>query len=151
MTDELMKAYKGLEAKQAAEKKARQEKMDKVGNGCLITIGLFILFIVIASNSPDQGIDPPSQAKREKPSIKRRTSTGVPIERGADIDYRIDSDKIINLSVNRIRSRGYRCNSVSRIQLYKYPDRISVYCNDDKDRYWIKRDSAGLFRHVERL
>lgn len=93
----------------------------------------------------------PDRKQPEKIPIERRTRTGVPIEKGADLDHRIDSDKIINLSVNRIRSRGYRCNSVSRIQLYNYPDRISVYCNGDKDKYWIQKDAAGLFSQVTRL
>ena len=80
----------------------------------------------------------------------RRTSTGSLVEKGADIDYRIDSDRIINLSVNAIRYKGYRCNSVSSIKLYKYPERIVVECNGGKDRYKIQRDSAGRLRQVTR-
>ena len=80
-----------------------------------------------------------------------RTNPGSLIEKGADIDYRIDSDKIIRLSVNMIRSKGYRCNSVSSIKLYKYPERIEVKCNGGRDRYKIQRDSAGLLRQVAAL
>ena len=91
-----------------------------------------------------------TRTKRGKPSIERRTSAGFAVERGADIDYRIDSDKIINLSINMIRRKGYSCNSISSIKLYKYPERIRVDCNGGGDRYTIQRDSAGLFRQVTR-
>ena len=80
-----------------------------------------------------------------------RTSTGSLVEKGADIDYRIDSDKIIRLSVNAIRYKGYRCKSVSSIKLYKYPERIVVECNKGRDKYWIQKDSAGLMRQVTRI
>ena len=76
---------------------------------------------------------------------------GVRVEKGAYIDYRIDSDKIINLSVNAIRYKGYPCNSLSSIKLYKYPERIEVKCNGGRDRYKIQRDSAGQLRQVTRM
>ena len=88
----------------------------------------------------------PSQKQSEKISIKRRTSTGVPIERGADIDYRIDSDKLINLSVSRIRSEGYRCGSLSSIDLYNYNKSIVVRCNESKDKYRIYPASGWVTR-----
>ena len=68
-----------------------------------------------------------------------RTGAGSLVEEGAYIDYRIDSDKIIRLSVNQIRYKGYRCSSVSSIKLYKYPERIEVKCNGGKYRYNIEK------------
>lgn len=93
---------------------------------------------------------PSSNKTREKPPSGSRTNPGSLIEKGAYIDYRIDSDKIIHLSVNTIRSKGHRCNSLSSIKLYKYPERIVVECNKGEDRYKIHKDSAGLFRQVTR-
>ena len=130
-----------------------------VQTSILIVLGLFFLLAVLAETQDvDFSSTPPTthdKAKlrweKQQQHIKRKTSTGVPIERGADIDYRIDSDKIINLSVSMIRRKGHRCNSVSSIKLYKHPERIVVECNGSNDKYWVHRDSAGLFRQVTRI
>ena len=126
--------------------------------------GLFFLFVIILPFTGCilflEGLDVPSssppahntaQSEREMSPFERRTNAGLPIEKGANIDYRIDSDKIINLSVNMIRRKGYRCNSLSSIKLYKHPERIVVECNEGKDRYRIQKDSVGRMRQVTRM
>ena len=167
MTDELALKYKELKENEAEEKEKKELKKEQaikaVGNAVqtsiLIVLGLFFLLaVLVETQDVDISSTPPTthdKAKlrweKQQQHIKRKTSAGVPIERGADIDYRIDSDKIINLSVRRIRSNGYRCNSLSSIKLYKYPERIVVECNEGRDKYWIQKDSAGLFMQVTRI
>ncbi len=116
-----------------------------------ITMGLFVVLLIFAmaqgTDAPTETLanaPPPAKAKR---IIERRTSAGVPIERGADIDYRIDGDKLINLSVRQIRSNGYRCNSLSNIDLYKYNRSIVVRCNGSKDKYRIYPSSGQVTRY----
>ena len=88
-----------------------------------------------------------TRKKPQKPPSGRRTNKGVLVERGADIDYRIDSDKLINLSVRQIRLNGYRCNSLSSIDLYNYNKSIVVRCNEGKDKYRIYPSSGQVTRH----
>ena len=168
MTDELVRKYGELKAKEMDALKAEgsapkdQKEIDKkaLRQGCLfiiqISLILFFLVFVLSVITPEQDGGVPVTAKsptsspvpqkKAKPRIKRRTSAGVPIERGADIDYRIDSDKLINLSVRQIRSNGYRCNSLSSIDLYRYNKSIVVRCNDSKDKYRIYPASGTVVR-----
>ena len=148
----------------------KKKKLNKkaVEKGCMtiilttivIVLGLFFLLAVLVetqdvdinSNSPSSHNETQSKWEMDRQQrIERRTSAGVPIERDADIDYRIDSDKIINLSVSMIRRKGYSCNSLSNIKLYKYPERIVVECNEGKDKYRVQKDSAGRMRQVTRI
>ena len=141
----------------------KDKAIEAVGNAVqtsiLIVLGLFFLLaVLVETQDVDISSTPPTthdKAKlrweKQQQHIERKTSAGVPIEKGAYIDYRIDSDKIINLSVNMIQRKGYRCNSLSSIKLYKHPERIVVECNEDRDKYWVQKDSAGLFRQVTRI
>ena len=140
----------------------KEQAIKAVGNAVqtsiLIVLGLFFLLaVLVETQDVDISSTPPTTHDKAKlrwekqQHIKRKTSAGVPIEKGADIDYRIDSDKIINLSVNMIRRKGYRCNSLSSIKLYKYPERIVVECNASRDKFWVQKDSAGIFRQVTRM
>ncbi|MCY4362724.1 MAG: hypothetical protein OXE42_11150 [Gammaproteobacteria bacterium] len=163
MTDELALKYKELKENEAEKKKKKKLKKKQtikaVGNAIqisiLIVLGLLLLLIVVVetsdvdinSTSPSSSNRTPSKWKKERQRrIERRTSAGVPIERGADIDYRIDSDKLIDLSVKQIRSNGYRCNSLSSIDLYNYNKSIVVRCNEGKDKYRIYPSSGQVTR-----
>ena len=143
---------------EAEQKQARKKALEK---GCLATILIilvsFLLLIVVAvSTSNQDGAQIKHQVKRGPgwrdvkpssfPQIERRTSAGVGIEKGADIDYRVDSDKLINLSVRQIRSNGYRCNSLSSIDLYSYNKSIVVRCNGGDDKYRIYPSSGQVTR-----
>ena len=122
MSEELVRKYEELKAQEAAQKgweeapkdqKQKDSKALKKGSmskGCLtiIQIGfwiftvLFFLLIVLSNIPPIQdGTAPdrtkartssPAPQKKTQPLIARRTRAGVPIERGADIDYRIDRE-----------------------------------------------------------
>ena len=161
MTDELARRYEELKLREAEAKEKKEQDKKALKKGCMATIQivlvLFLAIIVIAvftpkqdgTNNKHQVIPGPGHRDVKPPSssIKRRTSAGVAIERGADIDYRIDSDKLINLSVRQIRSKGYRCNSLSSIDLYNYNKSIVVRCNDGKDKYRIYPASGQVTRH----
>ena len=140
MTDDLDRRYKELRVKEMEEqerKKLEREKAEQAGKkGCLIILGICVLSpFVMMIDLPDI-----------TPSKARRTNAGMSIERGADIDYRIDSDKIINLSVKQVRSKGYRCSSLSSIDLYGHNNSIVVTCNNGKDKYRIYPSSGQVTR-----
>ena len=136
----------------------QKKERSKKGKGCLIffatsTALFFLLIIMVAIGHKPQNehqvIPGPGWRYIEPssfPPIERRTSAGVGIEKGADIDYRVDGDKIIDLSVSRVRRQGYRCNSLSSIKLYRHPERIVVECNGGKDRYRISPSSGHVTR-----
>ena len=172
MTDELVRKYEELKAKEMdalkAEGSAPKDQKDKdkkaLKKGFLSTIQiifwvftiLFFMLIVLSNIPPIQdGAAPdrtkartssPAPQKKTQPLIARRTRAGVPIERGADIDYRIDSDKLIDLSVRQIRSSGYKCYRLSSIDLYRHNNSIVVRCNSNKDKYRIYPSSGRVTR-----
>ena len=162
MTDELARKYEELKLREVEAKEKKEQDKKALKKGCLATIQislvLFLLIIVLAVFTSKQDIDRPTEAKPQSSHkniqskretqrpIERRTSAGVPIERRAYIDYRIDGDKIINLSVKRIRSNGHHCYSVNSIKLYRYPERIVVKCNGGKDKYRIQMGSMRVTR-----
>ena len=160
MTDELARKYEELKLREAESKEKKEQDKKALKKGCLATIQialvLFLAIIVLAVFTSNQdGAQNKHQVKSSpghrdvktpSPRIKRRTSAGVPIERGADIDYRIDSDKLINLSVKQIRLKGHSCNSLSSIDLYNYNKSIVVRCNGGKDKYRIYPASGTAVR-----
>ena len=125
-----------------SRKQKKEEDEAKGCAGCALVIAIpVVLFALLVIDDANNSISPSSSDKTQSvsdaPPIERRTSTGVPIERGADIDPRIDRDKLINLSVSRIRSEGHRCNSLSSIDLFKHNKSIVVRCNGGKYRYRV--------------
>ena len=163
MTDELARRYEKLKAREVKEKEEKRmakEKRRKVAEDrfmtvILTTIKVLLALLILGAVLEIMGISSPSSSKKaqkvqskweaqRQQRFERQTNAGVWIERGAYIDYRIDSDKLINLSVRQIRSSGYHCFSVNSIKLYKHPERIVVECNEGIDEYRIDPSSGQV-------
>lgn len=131
------------------EEQRKKEEQLRKEQGCLtalfygpiIIAALFFILIGLSG-----GFSGPALSDREKLVGEGRTHTtgGLLVEKDADISGNIDSDRIIDLSVRQIQSKGHSCNSLTGIRVYSFG--IYVDCDESQNRYILEQLPTGLWQ-----